>query len=821
MTIIHTSVAVGAGATPATSAVTTSTGLDIWLAVGWFKGSGLATAPTSVTGKIGGVADGNTYSLVGSVADSVVNAGQVKFAIYHCPGATGGPSGGASAGGASHVFTVTFPASQDQSSIWLVALPAGSVVDQTTAGIADGASPYTSNNATTTQASETLIAFTTTATSGGTELLAWGNSFASLGDALGNAALLTGDTAVRTVAATGTYQSSFTSTGAGTTEGLTFLVTVQNPGSGALGTLTELSPPTARRPQPKPFVDRSTGFEALEAAVPIVLAKEGWMSPEPSRPAPAKRFPAPSAGVEASPLPPPVVLATLDWSVPAVVGAAPKPYRPESPLHLSRLRRDAHQWSSSMPTGAVVRPSVADQPFAFPPISQVQPALAPLDWSPPAQPRAPVPSRPADQAFVGEAIGATPFSSWPQDPQRAAAPPRPAVDAPYVGAPLQSSFPFASWPDAPRNVPRVNAPPQADQAGSFPRTAAPPPGEFQSWSVDTPPSWKQPQRRAEVTPTVTDISLPAATPLLDWSPPATRSSIVSSRKAEPQAFVGPFIAPPVLAALPWSQDPPRAPRAPTRAPDQPTALPALAPATGLPWAPQEAGRGRAATARPAESAQPFPAIAAGNFAYWVQDAFRQQPRPAARDAGQDPGNLLSTPLAAFDWSSSARAGAVVARPAAQQDLVLPAQGMVASLRALDWSSAMLSRAAMQARADQVPVFPSVVPPLPGLDWFVPATRSNQARYRQAEPPQFLGPFMAPLSPAEMPFEWASPFPPRYVPIVHLYIDDQAQVLSMVVVAVLGPIDPEPMVAETLVEPAFAVSYVEEMSAATIVLKASE
>lgn len=210
-------------------------GSSFYISIAWVSAS--ATVP-AITGKIGGVADGNTYTQVQSTVTGTVASYHV--AIFKCE---------LGHGGASHVFTATWGAAVDVSTMFIIEVLNGaatSPTDQAPAGLLDQASPYTSNvTGTTAQADELALAFAYTGSSSGTEVLAWGNSFAAL-DAEGNAnSAMTGGTATLSLVSIGTYQSSFTSSGGGTTEAISFILTVKSAGSTAMSIPTYSSYVTA------------------------------------------------------------------------------------------------------------------------------------------------------------------------------------------------------------------------------------------------------------------------------------------------------------------------------------------------------------------------------------------------------------------------------------------------------------------------------------------------------------------------------------------------------------------------------------------------
>jgi hypothetical protein len=87
---------------------------------------------------------------------------------------------------------------------------------------------------TTVQADEVVLAYCSTLSASGTEVFNWSaNSFTATGDVQNNANTdQTGDSAYRIVSATGSYQASFTSSGAGTTAAIVFIVTYKGASGG-------------------------------------------------------------------------------------------------------------------------------------------------------------------------------------------------------------------------------------------------------------------------------------------------------------------------------------------------------------------------------------------------------------------------------------------------------------------------------------------------------------------------------------------------------------------------------------------------------------
>lgn len=208
----------------ATGSVTTTGGSGTVFSffIEWY---GSLSAPTLVDDN-----KGNTFTQVGS---SLTNNSDPSFfsALYECVNGTGG---------SSHVVTATFGETKASVSCFfheIKGTATSSPRDQAPAGVNDGSSPYTSSSATTTQADEFLMAYTATLSSSGTEALTWGNSFVSTGesftDADNNA---TGGCASRIVSSTGTYNSTVTSSGAGTSSTMCWIVTYKSAPTGVLYT---------------------------------------------------------------------------------------------------------------------------------------------------------------------------------------------------------------------------------------------------------------------------------------------------------------------------------------------------------------------------------------------------------------------------------------------------------------------------------------------------------------------------------------------------------------------------------------------------------
>lgn len=163
----------------------------------------------------------NSYSIIGT---SSTGFGGSAFALYQCTNGTGG---------ASHTASISWTGASILPGIFFAEITGAvtsGLVDQISSAQwnDDTATPFTSNaTSTTTQADELAVAFTVTGSNSGTEALNWtANGYTQI-DALSNANTVTGGMAYKLLTATGTQQVSFTSSGAGTTECATMLVTLK------------------------------------------------------------------------------------------------------------------------------------------------------------------------------------------------------------------------------------------------------------------------------------------------------------------------------------------------------------------------------------------------------------------------------------------------------------------------------------------------------------------------------------------------------------------------------------------------------------------
>lgn len=179
-------------------------------------GGGITTLSTPTDNK------GNTYT---AGAAQVTSAGGAKCRWWYIENG---------AGGAGHTWT--FPSTgSDIRSVFVLEIKGGAlsgILDQAPAGIADATSPYTSNTTgTTAQANEMIVAMVATDTVSGTETITWGGGFAQ-SMAIGDATFVTGGLGTQISSATGTFTSSITSSGAGTTGVVSFVASFKEAAGG-------------------------------------------------------------------------------------------------------------------------------------------------------------------------------------------------------------------------------------------------------------------------------------------------------------------------------------------------------------------------------------------------------------------------------------------------------------------------------------------------------------------------------------------------------------------------------------------------------------
>lgn len=183
-----------------------------------------ATGSTIVLWEIGGASastlttptDNKTNTYVAGAAQ-VTAASGAQCRWWYCENALGG---------AGHTWTCA--SSSDVRSVFVLEIKQGltsGIVDQATAGVSDVVSPYTSNTTgTTAQANEMIVAMVATDSVSGTEVITWGGGFTQ-STAVGDANFATGGLATQISSATGTFTSSITSAGAGTTGAVSFVAT--------------------------------------------------------------------------------------------------------------------------------------------------------------------------------------------------------------------------------------------------------------------------------------------------------------------------------------------------------------------------------------------------------------------------------------------------------------------------------------------------------------------------------------------------------------------------------------------------------------------
>ena len=185
-----------------------ASGSTFFIGVGWFKA--ITVPPPTIADN-----HGNVYSQISTTGQ--YSTDPYYSAIYICENAIGGST--------DVTLTFTDPVIGYATFVEIKGGLTSGILDQAPNSNFTTTSPYTSlTTSATAQANELLIGFTITATSSGTETLTWGNSFTQL-EANGDSNGATGGVAYRVVAATGTYQTSFTAAGAGTTGGMVFIAT--------------------------------------------------------------------------------------------------------------------------------------------------------------------------------------------------------------------------------------------------------------------------------------------------------------------------------------------------------------------------------------------------------------------------------------------------------------------------------------------------------------------------------------------------------------------------------------------------------------------
>lgn len=206
----------GATSVTTTGITTSASGSSFIIYVSYVSGFSVSSIADSKS---------NSYTLVASALTGWLSA--TNSAIYLCTNCTGG---------SGHTATLNLSGST-QAEIYLVEVTGGataSLVDATPSTFwnDDTASPFTSNSLTSSNANDLLLAFTNT-NGNTTDTFTWGNSFTQV-TADGNPAHFTGGVAKRVVSSTGTYNSTFTSSG-GTSEAASALISLKASGGGGGG----------------------------------------------------------------------------------------------------------------------------------------------------------------------------------------------------------------------------------------------------------------------------------------------------------------------------------------------------------------------------------------------------------------------------------------------------------------------------------------------------------------------------------------------------------------------------------------------------------
>lgn len=196
--------------------------------VSWY---GSASAPTVTDSK------GNTYTQQQATVAYATDA-NFKAARFICERFTGGAGhtitatfGSAVFGGISHVEV-------------LGCITVGTITDQAPVGNSaahNDTTPYLSTTTgTTAQADEVVVACAATYTNSGTESHTWNNGYTAL-DGLTDPSVWTGATSWKLLTATGTQQSSLTSSGGATDDAVTFITTFKTASGGGGGTNTPMT----------------------------------------------------------------------------------------------------------------------------------------------------------------------------------------------------------------------------------------------------------------------------------------------------------------------------------------------------------------------------------------------------------------------------------------------------------------------------------------------------------------------------------------------------------------------------------------------------
>lgn len=243
----------GAAATVATAGVTTqATGSTFVLGVTW----GAGAAFTSVVDS-----KGNTYTQVGGLdLDPDGTGSHTRF--YYCQNGVGG---------ASHTATLTIGAANNLEILFLEITGAAIASFDLGNGNADTASPYTTPSIATTQAAEMLVAFFAgnSGSNPATHAESTGFSVQTGAEETNGASFWTGCLATRIVAATGSYNASFTETGS--TRGTAFIASFKEAAAGA-GAQRGLGPGGGPR---KNRLRSTRSFESVAVAADLTLALTG------------------------------------------------------------------------------------------------------------------------------------------------------------------------------------------------------------------------------------------------------------------------------------------------------------------------------------------------------------------------------------------------------------------------------------------------------------------------------------------------------------------------------------------------------------------
>lgn len=207
---------------------------------------------------------GNTYAEVGTRLTS--SADPAFFSLrYECVGTGSGPTGGANT-----IVTATFGETKDSVSCFFVevtGVATSSSRDISPAGANDSSSPYISSSGTTIQNEEIVIAYAATHSLSGTETITWGNSFSGIDSFTDADNSATGGSAYRIVSTAGSYNSSFTSAGAGTDSAMCWVVSYKAAIAVGVHASTSVSATTGATPASRNIVGGSKS---------IIVVYVGW-----------------------------------------------------------------------------------------------------------------------------------------------------------------------------------------------------------------------------------------------------------------------------------------------------------------------------------------------------------------------------------------------------------------------------------------------------------------------------------------------------------------------------------------------------------------